>query len=274
VNRRSLLPVFAMLLMLPVSSRAASSTPQDLVLIQSGTLPIILTAPHGGRQAIPGVPPRNVEGKPKSGAGYVVTVDSETDRLTLAIAAEIKALTGKDVYLVIARFHRRYIDANRPPAIAFDDPQASPYYDHYHQTIRRFVDEVRKNYRDGLLIDVHGQSGFPDNLVRGTTNGRSVARLIARAGDPAVTGPTGLFGQLEHNGFRMFPENTVPPSGRNEDGGYSGGYTNAHYGSHTAHGIDVVQFEFGSKYRQKDAFGQSARSAAKSIVAFHDTYLK
>jgi len=244
------------------------------VLIQSGTLPIILTAPHGGRQAIPGVPPRNVEGKPKSGAGYVVTVDSETDRLTLAIAAEIKALTGKDVYLVIARFHRRYIDANRPPAIAFDDPQASPYYDHYHQTIRRFVDEVRKNYRDGLLIDVHGQSRFPDNLVRGTMNGRSVTRLIARAGAPAITGPTGLFGQLEHNGFRIFPDNTVPPIGRNENGGYSGGFTNAHYGSHTAHGIDVVQFEFGSKYRQKDAVDQSARNAARAIVAFHDTYLK
>lgn len=220
------------------------------------------------------MPPRNVEGKSGGGAGYVITVDGETDRLALAMAAEIKTLTGRDVYLVVARFHRRYIDANRPPAIAFDDPQALPYYNHYHQTIRRFVDEIRRNHRAGLLIDVHGQSKFPDDLVRGTVNGRSVTRLIARAGIPAVTGPGGLFGQLELNGFRVFPDNTVPPTGRNEDGGFSGGFTTAHYGSHTAEGIDAVQFEFGSKYRQKEAVGQSARNAARAIVAFHDAYLK
>jgi hypothetical protein len=37
---------------------AAERAPADLVLVQQGELPIILTAPHGGREAIPGIEPR------------------------------------------------------------------------------------------------------------------------------------------------------------------------------------------------------------------------
>ena len=266
------LATVALLLALPVSLLAASDA--NLVLIQSGTLPIILTAPHGGRTAIPGVAQRNIAGKPGGGAGYVLGGDSETDVLVQGMAAEIKALTGKDVYLVMARFQRRYIDANRPPEIAYDSPASQPYYDQYHQAIRRFVDEIRNNHRAGLLIDVHGQVKFPDALVRGTLNGHSVSKLIARAGIPAITGPRGLFGQLEQSGFRVFPDNTVPPSGRYEDAGFNGGFTTQHYGSHTVDGIDAVQFEFGSKYRAKAEIDQSARKAAKAIGAFYEAYLK
>ena len=39
-------------------AQAADKTPADLVLVQQGALPIILTAPHGGREAIPGIEPR------------------------------------------------------------------------------------------------------------------------------------------------------------------------------------------------------------------------
>jgi hypothetical protein len=38
--------------------------------------------------------------------------------LAQGIAAEIKALTGKDVYLVMAKFERSFIDAKRPPELA------------------------------------------------------------------------------------------------------------------------------------------------------------
>ena len=107
----------------------------------------------------------------------------ETDRLALGIAARIKALTQRDVYLVVARFDRKYIDANRPPQRAFDQPAARPYYDAYHQAIRRFVDEIRARHPHGLLIDVHGQTKIPDALVRGTIDGRAVgssSRVPAR----------------------------------------------------------------------------------------------
>src|SRR4030095_3156133 len=90
------------------------------------------------------------------------------------IAAELGRLTGRDPYLVVARFARKYIDANRPPELGLEDPRARPYYDYYQHSIRRFVDEIRANYPAGLLIDVHGQAKDPDVIMRGTLNGRAV----------------------------------------------------------------------------------------------------
>ena len=253
---------------------AAKDAPEDLVLVRAGTLPIILTAPHGGTAAIPGVSPRDVQGKKAGGAGYVADRDPETDRLAIGIAAEIKAITGKEPYLVVARFHRKFVDPNRPPEIAYDQPAAKPYYDHYHESVLRFVEEVRGRYPAGVLIDVHGQHKIADSLVRGTLNGRSVTRLIGRAGFDAITGPKGLFGELEANGFKVFPSNGLPPHRNYEDGGFNGGYTTATYGSHRADGIDAVQFEFGSQYRKKAELDATIRKAARAIVAFHDAYLK
>jgi N-formylglutamate amidohydrolase len=258
-------------------ARAADKTPADLVLVQQGALPIILTAPHGGREAIPGIEPRrdtaNDEAYRKWG-GFRRGADTNTDILAQGIAAEVAKLTGKKPYLVVARFSRTYVDANRPPELGLDSPEARPYYDTYHRSIRRFIDEIRRSYPAGLLIDVHGQSKDPDVLMRGTLNGRTVERLLRRAGVEAVTGPKGIYGQLEANGFKVFPGNDVPPAGRSEDAGFNGGYTVFIYGSHNPTGFDAVQMEFGTRYRQKAVLDKSARDAAKAIAAFHEAYLK
>ena len=265
--------LLASLILIVVSAPLmAQGVPDDLVLIQKGELPIILTAPHGGRHAVPEVAVRNIEGKPQP--QYNIGGDTNTDVLVQEMAREIKRLTGKDVYVVMARFQRRFIDANRAPKIAFEDTHAAPYYDRYHQTIRQFVDDVRASYPAGLLIDVHGQHKFPDHLVRGTLNGRAVSKLIKRAGVEAVIGPKGLYGQLEANGFDIFPANDVPPVGTNEDAGFNGGYTLGQYGSHRANGIDAVLFEFGVKHRRKGEVEASAKRAARAIAAFYEVYLK
>jgi hypothetical protein len=269
------LTYLAVLLQWPVN--AAERTPADLVLVQQGALPIILTAPHGGREAIPGIDPRQdrtgAEAWGKWG-GFVQTEDTNTYALAQGIAAEIEKLTGKAPYLVMAKFHRKYIDANRPPELGLDSPRARPYYDYYQQSVRRFVDEIRSNYPAGLLIDVHGQIKDPQVIMRGTINGRAVERLVRRAGVEAVTGPKGIYGQLEAKGFRIFPGNDVPPRGRSEDAGFNGGYTVFTYGSHNSTGIDAVQFEFGASYRQKAVLDQSTRDAGRAIAAFHEAYLK
>ena len=252
---------------------APANGPADLVIMQQGDLPILLTAPHGGRMAVPGVVARTAPVLAEDRRDYATGVDGETDRIALGIAARIKALTQRDVYLVAARFHRRYIDANRPPRRAYDQPAAQPFYDAYHDPIRRFVDEIRARHPHGLLLDVHGQHKMADALVRGTINGRAVQQLVARAGVAAVTGPNGLFGQLEREGFRVFPDNSVPPAGRSEDAGFSGGYTLGRYGSHAAGGIDAMQLEFGTDYRRKATIGEAIEAAAQAIVAFHEAYL-
>jgi N-formylglutamate amidohydrolase len=255
-------------------ARAEDLRPTDLVVAREGTLPIILTVPHGGREEIPGVAPRDTRGKPSGGRGFVTVTDTGTDRLALGIAAEIKVLTGKEPYVVMAKFGRKYVDPNRPPEIGVESAAARPYYDYYHQSVRRFVDEIRSKYPAGLLVDVHGQKKDARVVMRGTQNGRTVARLVARAGVPAVTGPNGIFGALAANGLDVFPTNDVPPEGTSENRGYSGGYTVGTYGSHAPDGIDAVQMEFGTRYRRESAVDASAVAAGKAIAAFYDAYLK
>ena len=273
LSRRSLLlaPILA-----PIAAgtaRAEGVAPADLVLVRQGTLPIILTVPHGGREAIPGVAPRDTRGKPSGGRGFVTVTDTNTDKLVLSIAAEIKARTGREPYLVMAKFKRKFVDPNRPPEVAVDSPAARPYYDYYHQAVRRFIDEVHAQYPAGLLVDVHGQKKDPTVVMRGTQNGRTVARLVERAGIPAVTGPNGIFGQLAANGLDVFPSNDVAPEGTAENRGYSGGYTVGTY-SQNADGIDAMQMEFGTRYRHDAGLDLAARATGKALAAFYEAYLK
>jgi hypothetical protein len=72
--------------------------------------------------------------------------------------------------------------------------------------------------------------------------------------------------------LKVFPANDVPPGGTSENRGFNGGYTVATYGA--ADGIDAVQMEFGSKYRQKAVVDQVAKDAGKAIAAFYEAYLK
>src|SRR5262245_15709108 len=89
----------------------------DLVLAQAGELPVILTAPHGGRADVPGCEVRTAVG-----SRFVVTSDMNTDVLALSIAEELWRLTGKRPYVVVAKFHRKFIDANRSVGEAYGAP--------------------------------------------------------------------------------------------------------------------------------------------------------
>ena len=89
-----------------------------------------------------------------------------------------------------------------------------------------------------------------------------------------MIGPDGLFGRLEANGFKVFPGNDVPMRGTPENAGLNGGYTVHAYGSERDNGIDAVQMEFGSRYRQKATLEKSGKAAGRAIVEFYKAYLK
>jgi N-formylglutamate amidohydrolase len=105
--------------------------------------------------------------------------------------------------VVAVRFSRKYIDANRAEADAFDAPEAKPAYDAYHGHIRRFVAEIGERFpQGGVLIDVHGQSEDPGVVHRGTRNGRTVAGLLRRHGEEALVGPRSVLGVVQGKGYQ------------------------------------------------------------------------
>jgi N-formylglutamate amidohydrolase len=266
IHRRAVLfpwRILSLLATLIVTVAAQAADASELVLARRGNLPILLTAPHGGAYAIPWVSAR-------TGNLAVVTMDAHTLELTEALASKLKALLGNEPYLVAARFHRRYLDANRKAADAFENAKAEPHHAYYHSRIRDFVTEIRQKFPQGaLLLDIHGQATDPNTLYRGTANGWTVERLLAKHGPAALIGDKSLFGVIGAKGWGVFPPNTSmgnPPEERR----YSGGYTVRTYGSNNADGIDAIQLEFGANLRREP---RVVDDVAEAIAVYYKTYL-
>ena len=238
----------------------------DFISVQKGDLPIIFSAPHGGMMPIPGVPERKGEGMKTGGAGFFAGRDENTELLAAAIAAAIEKRLGKKPYFVIAKAHRKYVDANRPPEIAVEHPRAREVYDAYRGKLAEFCDDVQKRFGHGLLIDVHGQAAARDTVFRGTHNGATDALLAKMLGDKIHAGPQSLAGLLVARGINMKPTDTSP-----EASGFNGGHIVQTYGKHE--GIGAVQCEFGMDFRAKDAIHAAAEKVADGITDFAKLYL-
>lgn len=261
----------AMLALVAVPALALAQSPvvkpEDFVIVRKGTLPVIVSAPHGGRQPLPDIPIRfgnNIE-------KFVIARDENTAEIARTLATETEALLGGRVGLVVARFERKQIDANRPADGAYESEAAKPFYDHYHAALAAACKAVKESHGRGLLLDIHGQSSFKDAVCRGTQNGKTVKLLRERFGKPAVSGKDSVLGFLQAKGYAVRP---AGDSDGPEEPKYTGGHTVGTYGSHTAYGIDAIQLELGSDLRNKDAYAKTAKDIAAAVKAFHDAYLK
>jgi N-formylglutamate amidohydrolase/phosphoribosylformylglycinamidine (FGAM) synthase-like amidotransferase family enzyme len=239
------------------------------VTTQTGQLPIILSAPHGGALVIPDVEAREGKGLAKAPGGFVTARDTGTEELAQEVSRAIEARFGKRPYLVAARSHRQFADMNRPAEQAYEDPDAKPVYDFYHQSLARACRDVQQTFRTGLLLDLHGQGTAKDTVFRGTKNGLTVVLLRERFGEAAHTGTESLWGSLKSRGWKVHPD---PHDGK-EQAGFTGGYIVQTYGSQQGFGIDAVQLEFGGDYRSAEARAKTAAVLADAIAEYAKRYL-
>ncbi len=254
----------------PASADTPALKPAEFVSVQAGKLPILISAPHGGAKDVPGVAPRTGEGLTKGGAGFFAGRDTGTEELAHAIASAIEKKLGAKPYFVIAKFHRKYLDANRPPEIGVESKAARPVYDAYHDTLAGYCKDVKTEYGRGLLIDVHGQGTAKDTIFRGTQNGKTVTLLRQRFGEKAHTGEQSLFGLLAANGCKVFPADLTGK----EQAGFTGGHIVQKYGSHEGYGIDAMQLEFGGDYRAREARTKTAERVTAAVAKYYELYLK
>lgn len=268
LNRRAFLARALAAACLPGLADAAEkkSAASDFIVIQEGKLPVILSAPHGGQMEIPGVAPRKGEGLQKGASGFRTERDVNTELLAFEVAAALEKKLGKKPYFVVAKFHRRYIDANRPTDIAVEDPKAKEVYDAYHATLAKFCEEVRRAFGHGLALDIHGQSSAKDTVFRGTQNGKTARALVERFGEKVHAGPESFCGLLAAQGFTVKPTDTS-----RETAGFTGGYITQTCGARE--GIGAIQLEFGSDLRKKEVLKTTAAKVADAVVAFIKLYL-
>lgn len=263
---RSTLVVLLCSLLATATAAVADDAASSLIETKSGTLPIIITAPHGGMTDVPGVPVR-VDDTAKR---FVTGTDMRTAELARRIVQQLSQRLDGKPYLIAAGFRRRYIDANRAPEDAYESPDAKPIYDAYHRSIEEACRAVKNKFGGGLLVDVHGQAKHVDRLLVGTIGGKTIAGLRERHGTAAFSGRDGMLGFLNSAGLKISPEVDAVKLSLPE---YDGGYTVLTYGSQNAAGLDAVQFEFGSELREPKRLDDSAERAAAAIAQFYAAYL-
>ena len=242
---------------------------KNLVSRHRGTLPVILSCPHDGKEVPRGVPKRT--GSNPDCPPFNTSRDLHTREITEGVAQRLLDLFGEAPYVVIAEFHRQYIDANRPADCGFEVSAAQPFYDEYHNTLRSFVDEIRaENGGLGLLFDIHGTrviESDPADLYLGTDNGKTVLRL--QQIDPQVLwrrrSLRGLLGP-ETAGYVISPKQQGTP----ETPAVDGGYAVRTYGSSQPDGLDAIQIEIASPLRdnrdKRAAFIENLGSAIGNLV--------
>ncbi len=227
----------------------------DTLLVESGTLPLLLCVPHDGDRELPGIPAR-VNG--------TRVRDQHTLALSERTARRLEQLTGARPWRIACRVSRRQVDVNRPEAEAFEHPALRPVWLAYHQAVVHAVDALRTAHPGGaLLLDIHGQGYSSNTMFRGTRNGRTVTSLVARHGRSALDGPDSLGGQLASRGVGVAP---APGSDAREEQRYVGGYTVATYGSHRPGGIDAIQLEFGTQQRANPELGDVLAAATLAFL--------
>jgi hypothetical protein len=229
-------------------------TETRLVSRHRGTLPVVLTAPHGGDKAPSEVPPRTGTSLPAN-CKFSKATDRWTRTITKGIAQCMLEVFGESPYVVVADFDREYIDANRRPECAYEDPDAKQYYDEFQNAIRNFVAEIRsQNGGLGLLFDIHGTGGKADDpahLYLGTAEGNSdpVGSTVERL---LKVDPQALWRRRSLRGFLETADYVISPKRAGIPETINGGYIVRTYGSSNNNGLDAIQIEIDDSIRDDE----------------------
>jgi hypothetical protein len=225
-----------------------------LVKRHRGTMPVILTCPHDGSESPQNVRERTSRATP-SGCNFKTGRDTETAMITEAVAQKILDVSGLSPYVVIAKFHRKFIDANRSSNCAFTDPDGRRFYDEYHNRISGYIRQIRvQNGNHGFLLDIHGTgviSDDPADIYLGTANGASLLPDFDRDTLFHQHGLHGLFKSVRHQtgfgglgptfSYRLSPVNAAAT----ETSEVNGGFTVRNY----AASVNCIQIEITNTIR-------------------------
>jgi hypothetical protein len=221
-----------------------------------GTLPLIISAPHGGTLKPADIPNRT-EGK--------VAQDSNTQELSRLIRDEMQRQYGGTPHLIICRLHRLKLDANREiKEAAQGNPQAEKAWHEFQNFINQAREQVTKEFGAGLYIDLHGhrhirgwvELGYALNAQKLDLSDEQLnsdPSIVAASTLPELDkrspvsfaallrGPDSLGALLAAEGFASVPSPQVPTPGANDY--FSGGYNSQTHGSMNGGTISGLQVE-------------------------------
>jgi hypothetical protein len=247
----------------------------------AGDLPVILSAPHGGRERPDELPDRE---------DGTFAFDTNTQELARAIASELHARTGHWPHVIICRLNRRKVDCNREIVeAAAGNPLAEQAWREFQGFIDAAQATVVQQHGRGFYIDLHGHGHPQQRLELGylhtaeqlavsdaelsaapypsESSLRSIAALGRLPYAELVRGPQSFGALMEKYGFPCSPS---PSNPHPQPPFFRGGYNTARHGRDAAP-LAGMQIETYSRGVRDTA--ESRAKFARALANTLETYL-
>lgn len=239
-----------------------------------GDLPLIISAPHGGR-----LKPASISDRKKG----VLLADGATDLLAMEIVAAFQQLTGKTPHVIICHLKRLKLDCNREiEEAAQGSEEAERAWREFHGFIEHAREKVIGNNGAGLYIDLHGhghpqlrlklgyllnnkQLQLDDEKLNGLEARSSIRELSHQREISFVEllrGDLSFGALMQKRGFPSVPSPKFPHAG--EAKYFNGGYNTRRYGSRDGGVISGFQLE---------CPGKSVRNSKKNRQTFAEAFV-
>lgn len=224
-----------------------------LIVHTKGTMPLILSVPHGGEFLCDEIPTRLVG---------ICGIDKNTINLAQELVEKIfnvyykrKEQTQKPS-LIFCNVARNKIDLNRPIETAFNNSSkfAKSIYQKYHDTLKKYVIQNIETHGTSLLLDIHGfeaksrPPGFRDvDLILGTDNLKSLCNTPIKKNEWS----NNIRGNII-NTFLDLEISIAPGHPGRKEYVLSGGYITQKYGASQIFNSQALQIEFSDRIRVHD----------------------
>lgn len=253
---------------------------ENFIEYLEGSLPIIISAPHGGTHS-----PNEI----KSRTNGVFDRDDFTKELTLEIIEEFFRQTNCYPHTIIMDLCRTKVDANREESEAVScDEKSVASYKSFHEFIQGSIKKVEKKYQKGIYIDIHGQSHPHQAIEFGYLLTNDILKLdndrLSSYQDKAsiktisdfsnysfveqLRGEYSLGTLMSKKGFKSVPSKDVPYTSK-DDEYFEGAYNTKTYASTNGSSVSSIQIEFPYYCREnKTNRTKTAKAIVCSILEF------
>jgi len=226
----------------------------DYIEFEEGSIPLIISVPHGGILECETIPQRSA-GVFGIDRGTIEFSKELIELISLKFKKEFSEL--KTPSYIISKVQRSKIDLNRNESEAYNQNSslAREIYRFYHRKIQKLVNYNINTFGRSLLLDIHGfekdnrPTGFRDvEIILGTNNLESLFSISI----PKRNWNNNLRGKIIEK-FLELEISIAPGHPRRREYVLSGGYITKQYGaSQFSSSSKTIQFEFSDRIRKYD----------------------
>lgn len=277
--------LFQSLAYIAFAAGAPDISPSGLVELWPGTLPVVLSAPHGGTNKPAEIPDRSYG---------TMNVDRFTRPLAYAVRDAFIKKYGEAPPLVVCLLARKKVDCNREIVEgAQSNKLAEQVWTEFRDGIIAAEKAVLKKQPHGIFFDIHahGHPAQRTELGYGLTSAelawpdkklnvpeierRSAVRLLSETSPLTfaefIRGPQSFGALLESHGIPATPSPQRPLKTREKF--FSGGYNIRTHGSADGAGLDAIQLETPGEVRTnaaaRTAFARALADATGEYLLKH-----